>query len=193
MKDVKEVQDGLIIIDMPEKKVIFESMMGTSDEGMIMDAKLTEYKPLSLFKINTDQGFTGKQLIGIIRRNAQVFKSLDEAKALIKTLQNTVVRFEQVKTDEDDRKGNINKGITEEIKVAKGELAGTLILECPVYENTPDELFEIEIELERQNNDVLYMFYSVGYEDRIKQITKKILTDAVNDHCRTMYPVIERY
>ena len=190
MAEVQSHENGIIIINIPEKAIQFETNIGTKDEGVIVTGKLTQNPALFVFAINTDRQFGNKELQNIIRKNAHVFESLEAAKNLIKTLQNFSVTFEQLKEEADDRAGNKESKWAEKIKISKGQLPGVIKLLSPVYKDTPAYEFDLEIELDRAGKEVVYSFYSVGFEDRVDTITKKLLEDNVTPMCRAIYPVI---
>lgn len=189
---VKAPGDGIIVINIPDKSIRLETMLGTNDEGVTVTGSLTQNPALFVFAINTDRQFGNKELQNIIRKNAHVFESLETAKQLIKTLQTFSVTFEQLKEEADDRQGNKESKWAEKIKISKGQLPDIFKILTPVYKDTPAIEFDLEIELDRAGKEVVYSFYCVGFEDRIDTHTKKLLEDNVTALCRTIYPVITK-
>lgn len=182
--------NGIIIINIPDKSIRLETMLGTNDEGVTVTGRLTLNPALFVFGINTDKQFGNKELQNLIRKNAHVFENIETAKSLIKTLQNFSVTFEQLKEEADDRAGNKESKWAEKIKISKGQLPDVFKILTPVYKDTPEIEFDLEIELDRVGKEVVYSFYCVGFEDRVDTHTKKLLEDNVSVLCRIIYPVI---
>lgn len=181
---------GVIIINIPRETVEVETNLDTKNAGFSVTGKLIKNPALEEFRINTGTEFSALKFISLIRRNAQVFGNAEMAKSLIKSLQNFEVRFEQIAGEADDRQGNKEKSFKQQIKISKGMLPEVIVLKTPVFLECDEHEFNIEIELDRRGNAVEYSFYSIGYEDRLRTITKNTLQSAISDKCRLLFPVI---
>lgn len=148
--------------------------------GYNVSGNLTINPDIAKFNVNGSCTFSNKQIIGLARKYAHWFENYDLVKKLIKELENFEFKIEVINKEEDDRKGNKEKAITEQLKVAKGMMPESLSLKIPVFPGHTLEC-KFEIEMERNGNSVLYGFYSIGFEQSIKELSEKIITEQLTE------------
>lgn len=127
------------------------------------------------FKINQDKYIDSKKLINHVRKYAHCFKTMDEAKELIKSLQNFEIKFEQTHVRNDDRKGNSEESVKNAIKYHKGEVKTLLELSMPLFVGAPKVDFTVEIEIDREGTTPVFGFYSIDLEVLIRQQVEELI------------------
>lgn len=162
-KMIKDKTLGVVEFSYRDQKIkIFEDP--TNTDSAEVTGQITINPDLVAFGINKDKFFTNADLIKHVRKYAHCFKTPEEAKTLIETLQNFEVVFEQSHKKEDDRKGNTEESVKNAIKFAKGEVKTKLELSIPLFVGSAKVPFSVEIEIERQGTIPVFGFYSITME-----------------------------
>lgn len=145
----------------------------------VLTSKLKMNPDFLAFGINSQDHFSQKQLENLIRTKAHCFQNLQDAKDLIKKLQNFQVRYEQTVTKSDDRQGNTNDAVTTAIKAHAGEISGELKLAMPLFLGTEKVGFTVEIEIERGSGNMPeFGFYSLDVQMLVMEsASNAILTE----------------
>lgn len=132
------------------------------------------------FNINSQSHFSQKELENLIRTNAHCFVNLQDAKDLIKKLQNFEVRYEQTVKSKDDRQGNTENAVNTAIKQHAGEITGELKLAMPLFLGTEKKSFSVEIEIERgRNNMPEFGFYSMDVQMMLLEHSAELILNEV--------------
>jgi hypothetical protein len=169
---------GLAVVEFSYKDQLIKILEDPTDaDGAEVTGKISINPDLVAFGINKDVFRTSSELIKHARKYAHCFKSPQEAKDLIVTLQNFEVKFEQTHKKEDDRKGNTEDMVKNAIKFHKGEVKSEIELSIPLFIGSPKVDFKIEVEIERQGTTPVFGFYSITMES-INLVNVKSLIDA---------------
>jgi hypothetical protein len=175
---VKNKEASVVEVYYIERKIkLFEDPTNTDSAEVV--GQITTNPDLMAFGINKDTYFTSTQLIKHVRKYAHCFKTTAEAKALIETLQNFEVKFEQTHKKEDDRKGNSEESVKNAIKYHKGEVKTDLKLSLPLFVGADKVDFDVEIEIDRQGTTPVFGFYSINMETIILEETEKLIDSQV--------------
>lgn len=183
---------GIITYSKDPEKAFLEYFENPNDEdATVIKSKLEVHPDFSAFGINQGLMFNQKQLQNHIRKFAHCFATEEQAKTLIKDLQNFEVRYEQTVAREDNRQGQTKDLVESAIKFAKGEVPKELHLRIPFFKNTPAKEFTVEVEIDKgAGNMPVFSFYSLEVE-LLKRATAEELIGTELEKFREGFPVLE--
>lgn len=164
-----------------DKKTIELNSDPTNIYRHIVKGELKTNPDLIAFGINKGNKFNSDQLQNFIKTHAHCIKDINEAKNLIKSLQNFMVKFEQEVTKTDDRKGTTEDSVKNSIKYHKGELQNILALSMPLYVGTDKVDFTVEIEIDRDGTTPVFSFYSLDLEVQLKETSEHLINTELED------------
>ncbi len=182
---VTGLQFGHIIIENLDKvgklpTIKLDTSPAMDGQGHEITSSLDMNSDFGDFQFNKeDAGRTTKQLISFLRSHSHCFSSVEEVRALIKKLQNQEVKFEQIASQEDDRKGKIETSIKEQLKITKGELPDVLNISVPFFNGTPMQSIQAEIEIDRRGTIPVFSFYCLGIEADVMNTASQLVKDQI--------------
>lgn len=137
----------------------------TNNEAAILTCKFISNEELEAFHINEEVGFNAKQLKNLIRKSAHLFAEPAKAKTFIDQLNKYNATVTTEIKNEDDRQGSTERSVKEKLDIGKGQLASVLKLKAPIFNGTPKQDLDLEIEIDLDGNrQPLYSFYSLDIE-----------------------------
>lgn len=184
---VTELQAGHISISNLNKidalpSILLQTDPAWSDAGYDITSQLVMSKDFTDFNFNKeDAGKSTKQMISFLRSHAHCFASIEEVRTLIKKLQNQEVKFEQLASQQDDRKGAVETSIKEQIKITKGELPDSVTITVPFFEGTPLQTISAEIEIDRKGTMPVFSFYCLGVEAAVMKFADDLVREQLTE------------
>lgn len=173
---------GVVLYNLqPDKFAIDVTDDVNNPMASIIKSKL-EYNPEFLeWGINKDRKFAASELIKFVRRQAANFADPSETTSIIKSLQNFEAKFTSIKSKEDDRKGNKNEQFKTTLEFSKGMISSfTWNLNIPIFKGTPAVKLSVDLEIDEQNGDPAYSFYSLDAELLIRQAGPAIVNEQID-------------
>ncbi|MBV5346987.1 hypothetical protein JZU46_02055 [bacterium] len=196
-KNETELQNGIIIItgtDTPDElpTIQFDSAPAWDKDGSKITSVMEVSPDFADFKFNQGGNAfrTSEQMIQFLRSHSHCFSSKEDVRTLIKGLQNQSVRFEQIAETKDDRSGNVEKAVKEQLKITKGELPQTMALSMPFFKGTPKQGIVAEIEIERCGTVPVFAFYCLGIEEDVNNSAKGLVNEQIDEHIKSLFVTI---
>lgn len=141
-------------------------------------------------KINSDSGYTIKELAAALKFQRMHFKNKVDHKNLMFTLENFTAKVETVKGEANDHKGDKKKFVNEKI-VQFGESSNLdFVLLTQIFEGGPKVEVPIRVDMEPRDGDVnLFLMYDELEEDK-ESAVEEIFTTEMEKFKE--FPVIEK-
>lgn len=155
-------ENVLIMVDETEETIILHSDYGNKLKH-IVQGKLVKNPDLAPLKINTNETFTLKDMIKVLRFRRKLFNSEEEFKAIINTLMTFNAKINVELKLENDNRGNI----TEELVMkAKTNMKLHFTLNAAAFKGGPVAKFKVDIYFDViSNTEFKFYFESLDYQD----------------------------
>lgn len=134
------------------------------------------------FKINEGSPFTQNELEQLVRTHAHCFQNVQDAKDLIKNLQNFKIVFEQIIEKKNDNQGNTKDLVETAIKQSEGSVTDELKLAMPLFLGMKRQDFTVEIEIQKdkRSNLPVFGFFSLDVELQKREAAENAILSEVN-------------
>lgn len=160
-------------------------------EAIILNSKLVINPELQAWGINADLKFTPEQLRKQVMKLSHLFAEPAAAKALISNLRNFQVKFEDEVVKADNRQGGKEDSIKQALTFIKGSAPQIIDLKLPLFKNTPPVDLQLTIEIDAENKQPVYSFYSFELTELLVSKAKEYIEEIVNP-LRTKFVCLEK-
>lgn len=173
----------VVYCDDPKRSYIELREKPNSPNGTIIRGELKENPDLKEFHFNQAGVFDNQRFIAVIRENAHCFKSLDDAKQLVKSLQNFQARFTTEVDNLDDRQGNTENRIKTVIDSTKTGIPQELHFNMPFFNGGEKKAFTVEVEIDvKMNNgkpEAKFGFFSMDMVQAARDEAEVIINNQI--------------
>lgn len=186
------LQPGIVMYSLDPAKlyITLDEFPAHPHLGAIITGKAEINPEIKVWAINTQNTFSAKEVIAMIMKQAHNFNSKEEAKRLISLLRNFEATFTTEKKRADDRRGNVEDAFKQTIGIKQGEMPSIMNLNIPIFKGGTPVPITLEIELDQDDNDVVYSFYSLELESALRETAKEAILNSV-DKLREIFVCIE--
>jgi hypothetical protein len=163
--DKKDIAGVVTYSDNPDDIYVELQTNPASEIQAIIKGKLKSNPDLKAFHFNEKGVFNNKSFVDTIRKNGHCFRSIEEAKRLVKLLTNFQASFTTEIEDLDNRKGDTKSSIETVLNVQKGKIPETITFKMPLFDGGIPVEFEVDVEIDvTMNNgkpEAMFGFFSM--------------------------------
>lgn len=160
--------DGVIQLIVNEQSVV---------NKFTITGKIAIGKKFLELGINSDKSYEPKQLAKKFKMLRSIFESRGEHTSIIATLNNLKAKIQREIEDSDDKRGNTNISFKQTVT---SNMPESFTLSLPLIEGEEAEKIEVAVILEASGGDILCFLESVEGQEKIDQITEKLVDEEVS-------------
>lgn len=142
-----------------------------SDRGYRIQGKLVPNQHITALKVNKESGFDLKELQKTLKFRRTLFPDVMEYTAIMGALQNFQAKSQTEVKAADDRKGNVNNSFQ---RTSQIEAPLAFSLKLPIFENTEEKTFRIEILVDVRDAGVTFYLESIELADLFESVRKEV-------------------